>query len=515
MKTSLLATLVLFAPVAAVLAAPGDAHACGGCFVPPQVNSIVNAHRMALSISPKQTVLWDQIRYSGSPDSFAWVLPVKPGAVIELSTDAWFETLDAATSTTVYAPPINCNSGPDFDCGCASLESAGGDFGGSGSGGGVTVVHRGTVGPFETVTLSTMTPGVLDDWLTNAGFDLPAETAPVIDAYVEEGFDFIALRLQPGVGVEEMKPVRIVQPGISPTLPLRMVAVGTGANVAVTLFMITEGRWAAKNFENALVPEDLVSWDFATNQSNYSTLREKMLAQNGGATWLTTFAKPKALLSPIQGAVNGQVRINLGVDEFGFPINTANTIAEGYIGTGVTNNETSDVSCRNNFGSFAESDKMVADPCPPGKSSIDPSCGQVAPNEIDARLFECGATDELPDTTLDDIAVALTGLHPKDVWLTRLEATLPRAALATDLVVEPAKAQVEVEHEIRARSSTNVESICPSGVILAPGGKGGGKNDRGTLVVLLSTLGAGLVAFARRRLRGARPALPAFETRAS
>lgn len=508
MKKSLLATLVLASPLALLLGAPSDAHACGGCVAPPMTNTIVNAHRMALSVSPKQTVLWDQIRYDGDPEDWGWILPVKPGAVIELSTDAWFETLDAATSTTVFAPPLNCNSGPDVGCGCGSFASdsaVGGEFGG---GGGVTVVHRGTVGPFQTVTLSTETPGVLDDWLTQAGYTIPADTAPVIDAYIEEGFDFIALRLQPGKGVQEMKPVRVVQPGISPTLPLRMVAVGTGANVDITLYMITEGRWAAKNFANELVSADLLSWDFATNNSNYGTLREKTLAANGGATWITTFAKPQALLSPVQGAVRGPTSIVLEADEFGFPIRFARTIAEGYIGTGLTNKETSDQSCVEKFAAFATDNRMVVDPCPAGKPSNDPSCGEVAAGEIDARIFECGATDEIVETTMDDIATALNGLHPKDVWLTRLEAKLPRAALAEDLEVEPAASQLEVEHEIRARSSTNVESVCPSGVVLLPGSKGPG-DDRGTRIVVLTTLGAGLLAFARRRLRGARAPLPA------
>ena len=508
MKTSLLATLLLGAPLAALFA-PNDAHACGGCVVPPMVNTIVNAHRMALSVSPKQTVLWDQIRYNGDPESWGWLLPVKPGAIIEISTDAWFETLDAATSTTVFAPPINCNNGPDFDCGCAQSDATAGSGGELGPGGGVTVVHRGTVGPFQTVTLSTQTPGVLDDWLTDAGYVIPEETAPVIDAYVAEGFDFIALRLQPDKGVGDMKPVRVVQPGISPTLPLRMVAVGTGANVDITLFLITEGRWAAKNFENALVPESLVAWDFATNASNYATLREKTLTANGGATWITTFAKPQALLAPIRGAVRGSAQLVLSVDEFGFPSRTANTIAEGYIGQGVLNEETIDQACIKNFNIFAGDTRMVVDPCPAGKPSNDPSCGAIGAGEIDARVFECGADDAIVDSTMDDVATALNGLHPADVWLTRLEAKLPRVALAKDLELEPSEHQTEVEHEILARSSTNVDTICPSGVVVLPGsGQGSGK-DRGTFVVLLSTLGAGVLALARRRLRGARSPLPA------
>src|SRR3954468_259400 len=92
--------------------APADAHACGGCFhpenQPPELESLVTAHRMALSISPDASVLWDQVKYAGSPAEFAWVLPVMPGARLEVASDAWFEALDAATAVRLSPPTIQC-----------------------------------------------------------------------------------------------------------------------------------------------------------------------------------------------------------------------------------------------------------------------------------------------------------------------------------------------------------------------------------------------------------------------
>src|SRR6185436_73364 len=109
---------------------------------------------------PTHTVLWDQIKYQGEPGEFAWVLPVKAGAEVQISHDAWFEMLEAATAAQIVSPPLNCtfpSSGGGSGCGIgcgASAESAN-YFGG---GGGtttvppVTVTHEGTVGPYETVT---------------------------------------------------------------------------------------------------------------------------------------------------------------------------------------------------------------------------------------------------------------------------------------------------------------------------------------------------------------------------
>jgi hypothetical protein len=41
-------------------------------------SAVVTEHRMAVSLSPVQTVLWDQIKYSGTPSDFAWVCPCAP-----------------------------------------------------------------------------------------------------------------------------------------------------------------------------------------------------------------------------------------------------------------------------------------------------------------------------------------------------------------------------------------------------------------------------------------------------
>lgn len=495
MKKSFLATMLAL-PAGLMLLAPNTASACGACVVPPQVNTIVTSHRMALSVSPKQTVLWDQIRYSGSPESWGWILPVKPGAVIELSTDAFFETLDATTTATVFPPPTSCGGGGDFGCGCADSAPKLSAEDGFGTGGGVTVVHRGTVGPFSTVTLSTQTPGVLDDWLTQAGFVVPPGSEPVINAYITEGFDFIALKLLPGKGVEEMKPVRVVSPGANPTLPLRMVSIGTGASVGITLFVISEGRFEAKNFGNTQIPADLLSWDFAASSSNYSALRTSVLAENGGATWATTFAMPNALLSPLPSDFNFQR--NYVVDAQNFI--SVQTIAEAYVKQGVNNQEATDQGCIASFQSLAESDQMVVDPCPAGKPSDDPSCGSAGAGEIDARVFECGAADTIAETTLDDIATALTGLHPKDVWLTRLEAELPQTALANDLEIKAATSQTNVDNEMQAHTGTNVDALCPSGTVLPPGASKDSSDAKGKqkTLVLAAMMSSLALALARR-----------------
>jgi hypothetical protein len=170
MRLRFFAPALVFSALAAIVPTE-DARACGGCFIQQQESTVVTGHRMVLSVSPAQSVLWDQIKYTGDPTEFAWVLPVRGGAFIETSTDAWFETLDAATTTTIIAPPQNCGNANFAGCGSAAPSSAGNDFSRE-EAGGVTVLHEGTVGPYETVTLAASVPGALNNWLIDHGYNV-------------------------------------------------------------------------------------------------------------------------------------------------------------------------------------------------------------------------------------------------------------------------------------------------------------------------------------------------------
>src|SRR5262249_32646245 len=107
----------------------------------------------------------------------------------------------------------------------------------------VDVIAQAVVGPYEMVQLHSSDPGALSGWLSSHGYVVPASLEPIVTSYVDEGFDFLALKLVPGAGVSSMRPVRISFDGASPVLPLRMVALGTGATTPITLWVLAEGRY--------------------------------------------------------------------------------------------------------------------------------------------------------------------------------------------------------------------------------------------------------------------------------
>lgn len=270
-----------------------NASACGGCIVVETENTQVSSHRMILSISNTQTTLWDQIKYTGNPSSFAWVLPIKGQVDIGLSSDAMFETLDVLTQTTISSPVINCGS----PCGpfAGGSDSNGGSTGSGG--GGVVVIAEKVVGPYATVQLAANDPAALKDWLTMNGYFLPADVAPVVDAYLAEGFGFLAMKLVPGQGIDSMRPVRVTSPGAVPTLPLRMVAAGTGAITPITLFVMGEGRYDPTNFPTFEVDPNKLIWNWDTSSSNYKDLRAEGFATANGKTWLMEAAEPMSSYS--------------------------------------------------------------------------------------------------------------------------------------------------------------------------------------------------------------------------
>jgi MYXO-CTERM domain-containing protein len=283
----------LLVPLAAAAAVTHDASACGGCFVSQSESTQVTGHKMVLSISQQQTTLWDSIKYQGNPQDFAWVLPVMGTVDIGLSSDAMFQNLELQSQVSIQSPVINCGTpGCGVNSSGASTSSSGA---GGGGGGGVTIVAQKVVGPYETVQLKSTDPKALETWLVSHGYNLPADVAPVVDAYVNEGFDFLALKLVPGKGIDTMKPVRITTAGASPVLPLRMVAAGTGATTAITLWVVGEGRYEPKNLPSFQVTQDQLIWDWDTSSSNYAQLKKQGFDQSGGKSWLLEAGEPASM----------------------------------------------------------------------------------------------------------------------------------------------------------------------------------------------------------------------------
>jgi hypothetical protein len=285
-----------------------DASACGGCF-PPQgeQQSVVTDHRMIFAVSKEQTTLYDQIQFTGSPSEFAWVLPIAGTVEVGLSADTLFGALHNLTAVAVQEPPRNCPAPPLCNRFGAEESQAtaptSGASGGKSSGDGVEVIKKEVVGPYETVQLASDNATALNDWLAKNGYGLSEDVKPVIAQYVTEKFNFLALKLKPGAGVQSMRPVRVTTKGAGAVLPLRMVAAGTGANVGITLWVVSEGRYETQNFPSFALKNEDLTWDWATGTSNYKDLRAERAAKDPGRAWETE-SSPEIFRSQVASIVS-------------------------------------------------------------------------------------------------------------------------------------------------------------------------------------------------------------------
>jgi len=291
---STLATLAVVA--GGITITPRIAEACGGCFGPVDVQQVVTDHRMVMAIHADSAILWDQIRYTGAPQDFSWVLPVLGDARVEVASGEFFDTLDALTTVSVRGPvPPSCPSANQTRFAAGAAANAASDA--SAGGATVTVLRQETVGPYDTVLLRSTDPGALTTWLRSNNYAVPPAIVPVIDYYVAHSMDFIALRLRPGVGVQAMQPVRIRYAGANMVLPLRMVAAGVADKVGITLWVFGTGRHEAANFGNGTVSTSQLAWNWDTSRSNYAEVfRATQTSIANGRSWITEYAEEAAFL---------------------------------------------------------------------------------------------------------------------------------------------------------------------------------------------------------------------------
>ncbi|MDP8999234.1 MAG: DUF2330 domain-containing protein, partial [Myxococcota bacterium] len=332
----------------------------------------------------------------------------------------------AMTRPVITGPVRNCgNGGTGFSCGGSSSASYSGSATTNG-GDSVQVISQSVIGPYETVTLQSTDPTALEAWLNVNGYGLPDAFRPTIAAYVSEGFDFVALRLQPGQSVHSMQPVRVVTQGADARLPLRMVAAGVGAQVGITLYVISEGRYEAKSpFFNGLLDDSRLVWQRAENRSNYQELSQQLMQSHASRTWLTEFSGTTSLKPSPYG----------GVGYCGGRADGGTGIATTSPGRSLADVYLLQCQCR------------AANHC--ADAGANPS------GDAGCNLDPCG--------DFDDLDVALVGLHPQDTWVTRMRALLPVDALSEgDLQIQATSPQAPVSNQ-HAANSYDDPSYSPCG----------------------------------------------------
>ena len=261
----------LVAASAAWLGAPSRAQACGGtfCDAGPQVMPVdQTGENVLFVVEDGQVEAHVQIQYTGDPEQFAWIVPVMSLPDVQVGSDLLFQQALAATVPTfsLNTRRENCDNGSDRPAfGCSDM-AASTDLGG-GDGAGFEedfddpeVVARDVVGSFEYAVLEGGTAEGVVDWLDDNGFAQDEDAPPILSEYHADGFMFVAFKLRPGAGVEEIHPVVLRYEGDEPCVPLRLTRIAAKEDMGVRVFFLGNERVVPTNYRHVRINPVKIDW---------------------------------------------------------------------------------------------------------------------------------------------------------------------------------------------------------------------------------------------------------------
>ena len=282
--------------------------ACGGLFCNPAQPVNQSAERILFAPDPtdqNRIQMHVQIQYAGPPANFSWMLPVPPDTDFALSTELLFSRLDQQ-----YTPIFRLNR--QFAEGCPALDFAGQAENAvpttardGGSEPQVQVLSREIVGPYDKVVLTADTVGVLTEWLTENGYQVPDRAEEVLSPYLAD-FAFIAIRLTPSEGVDSIKPIALTLSSPAPSIPIIPTSVAAQPDMGILVHLLGESRAVSTNYAHVQINEAVIDWQ--NNAQNYSDVVSQAIDEAGGQAFVTDFAGTHNLgETPFTALNNGQL----------------------------------------------------------------------------------------------------------------------------------------------------------------------------------------------------------------
>lgn len=285
---------ILFLPFLLLLGTLSPARpvlACGGLFC--LANPIdQNAERIIFTDNGDGTIsAIIQIQYTGFDIDFSWILPIPVPITAEdlevpETADTAFTELEVATNPRYIPPPLPECAMIEFED--MVVESAAEE--------GVEVFAEGDVGPYEFVVIGSEDPEALVNWLRDNGYRVEEPMIPLIDVYVEEQFAFLAMRLQPEFGVQDIQPIKITYPSENPMIPLRLTAVAANPDMAVLTWFFGERQAVPDNYGHFEIDDSEITF-FTFGGHNYRTLMGQKADEMSGQAFITEYAAPTSELS--------------------------------------------------------------------------------------------------------------------------------------------------------------------------------------------------------------------------
>lgn len=216
----------------AFLASPADACGCGG-YIPNGGTASVSQERALLRWDGKTEDIVMSLGVLGQSKDAAIILPVPSRAELKLGDAKIFDELAEFTKPTIQEERVPARL--MLGAGAAPPSAA------------VTVLERKQLGPFDVSNLAASDTNALGEWLKANGYyqNFSPGLAKALQPYADQGWDFIAVRVQPGVSTEMLQgnldPIWATFATDKLVYPMRASANATN-RLTVTLYVLADHR---------------------------------------------------------------------------------------------------------------------------------------------------------------------------------------------------------------------------------------------------------------------------------
>lgn len=297
------------------------AQACGGLFCNTTPVVQVGEAIIFTVDTPNNTVQATiNITYQGAAPDFAWVLPlqVEPEK-IEIGSNQAFQIVQRLTSPQFQISEVETVGicGPDPSARFAFDANAGGappQASAEDGKGGVNVLQRKSVGPYDTVVLAGKNTDDVKKWLVDNQYNVTDDMMKLVVPYLAEGHVLLALKLRKDNDSGDIQPITLTMRGdankiIDACVPIKLTAIAAQADMQVLAVVLSnEGRAIPHNYYH--VTPNLARIDWLQRGSNYNQVISAAVDEGTGNAFTTEYAGSSDLF---ENQIWTQGRLDLGL----------------------------------------------------------------------------------------------------------------------------------------------------------------------------------------------------------
>lgn len=275
--------------------------ACGGLFC-ANTPVLQQGERIIFTVNDNDTLTaYVQINYTGDAPDFSWVVPVPSVPMVDVAEMQTFNDITMITDPIFIPPPMPA---------CAPIpvmsvaESAGSaDFDSADDGAGVQVLATGTAGPYAFDVITSTDPDALVVWLRENNYRVEEEMEPLIDVYNDEGMVFLAMKLQPDQGVQDIQPIAMTYESTQPMIPIRLTAVAANPDMVIQTWVFADHQVVPTNYAHPTIDMNNMRANFGSfTGTNYEWLLNQTVDLYRGRAFVTEYAQPTENLFEMIGS---------------------------------------------------------------------------------------------------------------------------------------------------------------------------------------------------------------------